>query len=559
MKKGILMFLLTVFAMPALATVSASLDQTHIGSGESVQLTLQHEGSGGGEPDLAPLKQDFDILGRSSGSSIQIVNGRMNSQNQIVLVLSPKHSGKLTIPPLTWGGETTQPLTLTVDSGAGGGNGGSANVSVPAGQSAPVFVTATTDQKHPYVQSAVTLTVRLYTDQPLYHASLELEPNNNVMVQQLGQDQQSQASKDGREYKVVERKYLLFPQRSGTIRLDGPVLNAEVQDGRATGPFGNDAFFNRVFGQNPFGGMLASTKPIRVHAAPIVLDVRPRPVSGTGHGWLPAQKVTLDESWQPASGPIHVGDPITRHLHLTAEGLTGSQLPDLSQIMPIPPGLKAYPDQAKLDTGVQGESVVGTRDQDIALIANRSGRYVLPPLRLYWWDTEKNLQREIKLPARTLEVLPASNMLSAGTAPTDTTSVPPPSTTAKPEHTLPVRAGASFAWQWLSLALGLLWLATLAAWLWTRREGVPRPSRPAATVAPAETKISPSSARKAFRDACRADDPNAARRHLLDWARSAWYASAEWCGSELAHRLERLQDKGRPDEKNGLELASLYP
>src|SRR3569832_2149390 len=120
-----------------------------------------------------------------------------------------------------------------------------------------------------------------------------------------------------------------------------------------------------------------------------------RPASGTGHDWLPAQKVTLAETWQPDNGPLHVGDPITRHVHLSALGLTASQLPDLSVLMPLPDGLRAYPDQAKLDTGVQGDGVVGARDQDIALVASRSGRYQIPALHLYWWDTNRNQQREV--------------------------------------------------------------------------------------------------------------------------------------------------------------------
>ncbi|MBD3811299.1 MAG: protein BatD [Betaproteobacteria bacterium] len=573
-------------SLTASAAVSAWLDPTQVGSGEAVQLVLKHDGETGKQPDLGPLKQDFDVLGRSTGSSIQIVNGKMSAQTEISLTLMPKHGGTLQVPPLKWDGETSPALTLTVGGNAAAAQPG--NAPAPASGSAHVFLTATLDQKQPYVQAADTLTVRLYTDQPLYQASLELQPSNDVLVQQLGQDSQTSATRDGRSYRVIERKYLLFPQRSGKLHLDGPVLNAEVQDDRGgNDPFGTNAFFGNVFGRNPFAGMMNATRPLRVRADPLVLDVRPRAASGTGHDWLPAQKVTLAETWQPDNGPLHVGDPITRHVHLSALGLTASQLPDLSVLMPLPDGLRAYPDQAKLDTGVQGDGVVGTRDQDIALVASRSGRYQIPALHLYWWDTTRNQQREVELPARTLFVLPGSG----GVAATATSAGPTAGTPllpASPSKSIAeqLQAPANTHGYWLSLVLGVLWLGTLAAWGISRRRrplASPDASSPTPTIAVAD-------ARKAFRQACHDDDPHAARRALLGWARATWpldpplglqglsdrlgdaasknllkqldrvcYAGGTWTGKPLAETLTRLDGNTKGRIAATPELAGLYP
>src|SRR3546814_20460791 len=82
--------------------------------GESVQLNLERDGSGGAEPDLSPLKKDFDVLGRSSGSSIQIINGSISRHTSVRVTLSPKRSGTLTIPPISWGREQTRALQITV-------------------------------------------------------------------------------------------------------------------------------------------------------------------------------------------------------------------------------------------------------------------------------------------------------------------------------------------------------------------------------------------------------------------------------------------------------------
>lgn len=571
-------------SLPAMAAINAQLDRDQIGQGETVQLTLQHDGQTSSQPDFSPLKQNFEILGRSTASRIQIINGKMSAQTQLSLTLAPKHGGKLVVPALQWDGQASPALELTV---AGSGSAGQAGNGA-AQNSSHEFITATLDQKQPYVQAATTLTVRIFVDEPLYQASLELQPNNDVLIQQLGKDRQTGETRNGRNYQVIERKYLLFPQRSGRIVLDGPVLNAQVQDNRT----GSDPFFGEVFGRNPFAGMMNATRPLRIQGGQVVLNVRPRPASGTGHDWLPAQGMTLEETWQPDNGPIHVGDPVTRHLHLGAQGLTASQLPDLSLLMPLPPGLRAYPDQPKLDTGVEGDGVIGTRDQDIALIASRAGRYVIPAMHLFWWDTTKNIQREVNLPMRTLDVLPNTAAFSAGTTPSakpPTASMPP---TAEPSRPSPDSAvWTSYRWPWISLGLAMLWLGTLFAW-WRngwRNSRLPM-SEPGQPVSVPAATPRPSDARNAFRQACRENAPQAARRHLLDWVRAtfpddqpmglkavaerleapglkplleqldrACYSGGEWHGASLSEALKSLPDRKVRGHQPAPELAGLYP
>ena len=130
---GILTTLLLLgLSAPASAALNARLDHDQIGPGETVLLTLQHDGQTDTQPDLSPLKQDFDIVGRSSDSSIQIINGKMNSQVQLSLMLLPKHGGKLTIPALKWDSDTSPVLALTVsNNGAAGQQGSSASANAP--------------------------------------------------------------------------------------------------------------------------------------------------------------------------------------------------------------------------------------------------------------------------------------------------------------------------------------------------------------------------------------------------------------------------------------------
>ena len=509
-------------SLPASAAVTASLDRDEVASGESVQLVLQRDGRGGGEPDLAPLKKDFDVLDSSSNTSIQFVNGHLSAQRELRLTLAPKHAGTLQVPPLTWDGEQSNALDLTVSDGAGNaqsggqgsGQGASQNGGAAVAHAAHVFLTSSIDQAQPYVQAGVLLTVQLHTDQQLYQASLDLPGNSDVLVQQVGKDQPGGETRNGRHYDVIERRYLLQPQRSGALSLDGPVLNAQVADVDSQNPFGG----------SPFAGMMGTVKPLRLHGDAIVLNVRPRPAAASGRDWLPARQMTLEEAWRPDSASVHVGEPLTLHLLLKAEGLTGAQLPDLSAELSLPDGLKAYPDQAKTDMALQAGGIVGSREQDIALIANRPGHYQLPALHLSWWDIKQDVQREVVLPERTLDILPA------GGAPVEASPVPmaaPPAAPGDAIQAAPLAAAAALParppWPWigLSLALGLLWLGTAAAWWRQRRRAVgaaaPLEATPATVAAPEA-----GAARKAFQQACRDNDPQAARRNLLAWARGHW-------------------------------------
>ena len=94
----------------AQCAVRASVDNNSVGADAQIELMLEHDGQTSAEPDLSPLKQDFDVLSTSRSSNVQIINGSMTSSVRLVLSLSPKHGGRLEIPAITWGSEKSNPL-----------------------------------------------------------------------------------------------------------------------------------------------------------------------------------------------------------------------------------------------------------------------------------------------------------------------------------------------------------------------------------------------------------------------------------------------------------------
>lgn len=538
--RAVLALLALMMALPALAEVSASLDRNEVAPGESVQLTLQRDSRGKENPDLAPLRQDFDILSQSRSSNIEIINGSISSSVRLLLTLSPRRSGALTIPALEWGGEKSQPLTLKVSSAAASTGNNKAGAGAPGGQA--VFMETAVDTRTPFVQAAVQLKVRLFVATRIYRASLDLPANPDVLVQQVGEDRQSEVERNGARYQVVERNYLLFPQRSGTLTLPGPVLDAQVPRQQPRDD------------RDPFSGFFAGTlmgnavEPMRVRGDAVTLDVRPRPAEAGASYWLPARKVELQAQWKPDAQQVRAGEPLTLQLQLAATGLTAAQLPELAPLLALPDGIKAYPDPAALKDTPQGDTVLGTRTQNIVLIADHAGDFTLPELKVQWWDTAQNALRHATVPARHLQVLPAlagqtpAQPPASATGNTNPASTPAPGAgPATPDNT-PANASTADAthggaWRIAAISFGVLWLLTLAALgalFWRRKK------HPANTPQPAEKRPAAdgSSARKAFLAACQQHDAQAARQHLLAWARAHW-ADAPPAGlNALARRLD---------------------
>jgi hypothetical protein len=574
-----------VASVRALADVKASLDASRITVGETVQLTLEHEGNISGQPDVTALQQNFDIVGTSSNTIIQLINGSASEKTQVVLTLAPKVTGHLTIPPLSWNGEKSQALSLDVAGPSGTGQPGAAGA--PA---AAVFMETDASPRQPYVEGAVNLTVHLYMAEPLYHADLELPENSDVIVKRLSSDASSEAQRNGQTYQVVTRQYVLFPLHSGKLTLPGPVLDAEVAVTQSA-PGGDPG----IFGGSPFGGIFRTVRPIRLSGNPIVLSVQPRPAGAVGAYWLPASAVTLNAAWNPTQLTAQTGDPLTVDLDLQATGLTAAQLPDLSSLLHLPSGLKAYPDQPKLNDSAQDGKVVGSRDQTIALMADSPGHYTIPALTVKWWDTQSNQLRTASVPARTVTIVPAPGGTAAAPpapaatqsqpAPLATHHAPPPATAPKP---IPARSPSQ--WEWISIGLAVVWLATIGAWLWSRRARTrPQPVRNATPIGRRQVPPDAAKERAAFRTACQINDPHAARAHLLAWSTALWgttpaginaiavrigdpnvaellrdldracYAGGAWQGDALAAVLMELPPPPGKTGRRRDNLAPLYP
>ena len=351
--------LLIVFALLACAGAGAevytAVDRPSVQVNESFSLTLTADGGEEGEPDVTGLDEHFDVLGRSQNTSISIITGQRRASRRWTYVLLPKAPGEFTIPPLSVGGVTSDPIAVTVRE---------ASVA-PPGQ-ADVFLEVALEREQSWVQAQVVYTLKLYLGVAVRQTSLDdpVIEGGEVIVERLADDRRYEAQIEDRLYTVIERNFALYPQASGEFTIEPVRFQASVWErGRISSP--------RVF----------ASEPLTLTVAPVV----PPPPEFAGAAWLPARDVRLRAEVRPDDGVLESGEPANVRLRLEADGLMSSQLPELE--IPDQAGLRIYPDQPDLETRALQTTMRSAREQGFAIIASRGGAFELPALEVPWFDT----------------------------------------------------------------------------------------------------------------------------------------------------------------------------
>ena len=466
------------------ATIRAHLDRNPVTVNESFMLSFDVQGDADGEADFSPLEALFDILNRSQGSQIQIINGRMDRTSQWQLTLMARAAGNYTIPAISFGKDRSNSLSLVVQ----------AETTDAATQGGTVFLEAELTPQQAYLQSQLVYTVRLLRSVNLRSASLSEPKFSGVeaMIEKLGDDRNFETLRNGVRYVVVERSFAIFPQQSGSLTVEPTVFQGQIIDGSR---------FN-------FNETLRSK---RVTSESFSVDVQPIPAAAK-RPWLPSRELRLVEEWPQDPPRFRVGEPLTRTITLTASGIAAAQLPGLAG--PPADGLKQYTDQPLLKNQTRADGLTGIRQEKIALLPSRPGRFELPAIEIPWWNTETGRQQFARIPARSIEVSAAVDAQPAP-PPLPVEADPSSISDSQPLEIVQQRRAAGF-WPWLSVMLVLGWLVT--AFLWWRQRHKPETELRSSPRKPDK----PNEVLREFKRACRHNDAGACKIALLKLAKNHW-------------------------------------
>jgi len=506
------------------------------------------------KPDLTPLEKNFEVLGSSTQTQVSIFNGRRSDKTFWQVQLQPRQSGRLRIPPVTVGKQQTAALELNVTE----------TPQQTASQSnRHVFIEVEADSsgKQIYVQQQIPYSMRLYYDERLQDGELNGPKPENAVVEQLGEDKRYSTLRNGRQYSVIERHYVISPEKSGSLTIPPATFRGRIavpqQRGRSRGPSSMmDQFFkNSPFANDPFFSNSPFSNPgktVAIRSRAINIDIKPRPAAARQH-WLPAEAISLHDSWTENPPQLKVGEPVSRTITIQTQGLAGSQIPELN--ITAPANTRLYPETPEHESRTDGNTIYGTRSQTLTYIPGTQGTLEVPAITLNWWDIRHNKTANSTLPGWQFKVLPGA----AGTDETPTANAgqaeqqaAPASETTKTDSKSIESATDSLVdtiksnGRWLLSGSGLLLILVLLVVFMARRTKqrrqitMPNAEKQPPTQA-SGTQPNQKSALQALQKACEDNDRHAAAKALLDLGQAYWPDDPPYSLSALTTRIEKGQ------------------
>uniref|UniRef100_UPI003565EFA2 BatD family protein n=1 Tax=Pseudoalteromonas sp. TaxID=53249 RepID=UPI003565EFA2 len=282
----VVLICLVLLPLQAVAALSASVDRNPVLAGEFFNLTIRADQNVKGEqPDTTALLKDFVVGPTSVRSNTSIINGQVNHTTQWQVELMARNPGDYTIPSFAVANMQSSPLTVKVVAASNADT-----------QSKDVYIETSMENSELYVQQAGVYTVKLFLANDLTEGQLGSPELENANVSQLGKQKESYEIIDGIRYLIIERNYLIQPQKSGKYTIKSPYFKGRIRDNyrtRAASAIGRD----------------------------VQLTIKSIPENISGN-WLPSELVTLNEEWQPEKQSYQIGEPITRTITMTALGIT---------------------------------------------------------------------------------------------------------------------------------------------------------------------------------------------------------------------------------------------
>jgi hypothetical protein len=514
--------LVLVTSLPLGAAVSAEIDRDRITEGETVTLTfLTDDPRQNLDTDLSGLEQDFQILDRRSETQLSIVNGRQTAVVRLLLTLEPRAVGEFVIPRLTFGSDSTQEISVRVDPAP----------ELEPGSQPPVFIEveiAPTEGPY-FVHAQVGLIVRVFYQQNLTEAAIS-QPEPSPAAVRLLQETPYQAERAGERYRVLERNYAVFPERSGELVIPPMQLSGRLVERRSSSVWQPAVRGRRV----------------QVQSEALQLAIEPKPAEFSGAEWQPARDYRLTQ--QVSSGDaLRVGEPVTRTVIIDAIGLEENMI--VEPVWPELPGTRIYPDQPQGITRDDGQWVLGHKEFRYAVVPEQEGELVLPELKVEWWDTQNNRAQTAVLAAHSIFVQP-----SALVPPPAPSAVSPGAATDTAMASRPYGAqGEPAYWRWLTLLFAALWLLTLiAAWKMRGRKRDGKAAVSAGMVSAEHEAGMLASLEKA----CKSGEIHRTRRALQHWLRE--FGPLEGNGS-LLEFAAGIEEPGIRDSVYALDSDGFRP
>jgi len=362
--------------------VTVSLDRDSIGLDEQAVLTVEITGAEQNLPDpQMPTLSMFEVYSQGRSSSIQIVNGQVSSSLTYRYVLVPTKPGTFPIDRIAvvhlnkrYKGN---PVTLTVlDRGTATPPELEERAQDGEGQTRDYFLEAVVDKKNPYVNEQVTLTLKFFIAVKYYGSPELTEPTTTgFWTELLGNKAPYYQTINGRNYRVIERKYALFPTQTGELTIGRATLTATVasKSRRFRDPF------------DVFGDMFGRGEEVVIRSSAVTINVRPLPTEGRPKDFS-GTIGNFSISATPSRTRVEVNQPVTVTIKISGTGNVKSAakppIPELDDF-------RVYEASASENVSKLDDKIGGTKIYEEVFRPVRPGPLEIPALSFNFFNPDR--------------------------------------------------------------------------------------------------------------------------------------------------------------------------
>jgi hypothetical protein len=386
-------------------TVSASVSETQVFTGERLNLVIQVSGTtfrNVGRPELPSSIPGFRIvsLQPSTSTNYSIVNGVASRSYSYSYSMVAESSGTYVIPSmgLSVDGENyrTAPVSVTVVDRT-------TSASRAGAERPDVFVRLEVSDQRPVVGQQVITELVLYFKTPLEVVSYQTSNNwstDGFWKESLSDGSTPRAESvilDGERYrKAVLLRHALFASRSGALKLSPAKLTTTIRNtSRYSDPFSSF-----------FGGFGTNQRTVELSTEEVTINVRPIPDPDNAKNINAVGNFTITRRVIPENATI--GEAIEVITEIRGNGnLALISNPGYT----FPEGFEIFQPQENLNLSKSESGVGGSKIFRDILIARRAGAFDLPAEQIAYYDPTRRRNITITLPKLSLNVKRDENAL----------------------------------------------------------------------------------------------------------------------------------------------------
>ena len=351
----------------------------------------------------------FEVYSQGRSSNIQIVNGVMSSSVAYRYLLMPTKPGTFPIGPIyivhNNNRYTGNDVSLTIlNQGTSASPILEERAKDRTGDTKDYFLEASVDKKNPYVNEQVTLSLKFYTAVQLYGSPELVEPTTTgFWTEILGNKAPYYQKLNNRNYKVIERKYALFPTQTGELTIGRAVIQATVA-----------AKAKRRSNFDVFGDFFGRGEDVSVRSQPLKINVKPLPTKNRPDNFT-GTIGNFEISAKPNKRTVDVNQPVSVSIKIMGTGNIKSVAEPI--IPQQEEQFRTYKASSNEAVSKINDKIGGTKVFEEVFIPKRPGQVEIPSISYNFFDPKRSRYRIIKTDPIVLNVTKPEGYVASNEVP----------------------------------------------------------------------------------------------------------------------------------------------